>query len=109
MTLLTISKQSVHAYCSKFTNIMNKPLKNKTFLDILRNTRTTPCHEKDNKGNKENNRPFSTLSNFQSFFKQYSKVFFKQLSSYMELKFFRYLTVFRKHHDNQLRQEITKL
>ena len=66
-TLLYIQKQSIYAYCSKFTNIVNKSLKHKTFLDILRNTHITPCH-KDNKGNKENNRPFRKLSTFSKLF-----------------------------------------
>ena len=48
----------------KVTNTMNKSLKTKTFLDIPANIQITPWHKKDNKGNKENNRPFSTLPNF---------------------------------------------
>ena len=59
-TLTAIPKQSVHVYSSKFTNMMNKSLKNKTFLDFLRNTQITQCPKKDNKGHKKNNRLFST-------------------------------------------------
>ena len=45
-TLKSIPKQSVHVYCSKSSNIMNNSLKNKMFLDILRNTKKTLCHKK---------------------------------------------------------------
>ena len=47
---------------------MNKSLKNKTFLDILRTTDITPCHKKDSKESKKNNRPFSTLATFPKWF-----------------------------------------
>ena len=67
-TLIAIPKQSDHVYSSNFTHIMNKSLKNKTFLDILRNTQITQCPKKDNKGNKENNRPFSILLNLSKLF-----------------------------------------
>ena len=49
--LKSISKQSVHVYCAKLTNITNDCLKNKTFLDYLKNAQINRCHKKD-KGNK---------------------------------------------------------
>ena len=49
--LKSISEQSVHVYCAKLTNTMNDCLKNKTFLDYLKNAQINPCHKKD-KGNK---------------------------------------------------------
>ena len=62
----------------KLTNIMNNCLKNKTFLDVSKTVQITACHKKD-----------------------YSKVFerliHQQLSSYMELKFSRFLSGFRKN------------
>ena len=67
-TLISIPKQPAHVHCSKFTNIMNDSLQDKTFLDILRNTQITPCHKTDNKGNKENYRSVSILSNFSKVF-----------------------------------------
>ena len=70
--LISIQKQSVHAYCSNFTNIINKSLKNKTFLDILRNTDITPCHKKDNKESKKNIDLSAHSQLFQSGFKQYT-------------------------------------
>ena len=62
--LVFVPKQSVHVYCSKLTNIMNGCLKNKMFLDNVKNTQITSCHKKKKKGNKENYRPVSILSNF---------------------------------------------
>ena len=41
---IAISKQSVHVQCTKLTIVMNNRLKNKTFLDILKNAQITPCH-----------------------------------------------------------------
>ena len=67
-TLISIPKQPVHVYCSELTIIMNDSLKNKRFLCILRNTQITSCHKKDNKGNKENYRSVSILSNFSQVF-----------------------------------------
>ena len=63
-TLVFIPKQSIHVYCSKLTNIMNGCLKNKMFLNNIENTQITPCHKRKNKGNKENCRLASILSNF---------------------------------------------
>ena len=63
-TLVFIPKQSIHVYCSKLNNIMNGCLKNKIFLDNIKNTQITPCHKKKKKENKENYRPVSILPNF---------------------------------------------
>ena len=41
---ISISKQSVHVQCTKLTSVINNRLKNKTFLDILKNAQITPCH-----------------------------------------------------------------
>ena len=67
-TLKSILKQPVHVYCSKLSNIMSNSLKNKMFLDILRNTKKTLCHKKDNKGSKENYKAVCILSNFSNAF-----------------------------------------
>ena len=51
--------------------IMNDSLRNKTFLDLLRNTKKkkTPCHKKDNKGNKK----LTDLSAYFQIFQRYFK------------------------------------
>ena len=78
---MSISKQSVHVYCTKLTNIINN-FKNKSVSWYCQNCSNNSmlCHPKDNKGTKENYWPVSTLLSF-------SKLIHQQLSSNMELKF----------------------
>ena len=52
---------SLLIYCLKLANIMNGCLEKKMFLGNLENTQITPRHKNNNKGNKENYRPFSIL------------------------------------------------
>ena len=47
---------------------------------------------------KDNDRPISTLSNFTKLFES---ILFTQLNGYMQNKFSKYLTGFRKNHDTQ--------
>ena len=86
--LNSISKQSVHVYCTKLTNIMNNSLKDKKFLD-----------KKDNKVNKENYGPVSIISKFSEVFE---RSVHHQLSSYMELKLSKFVKDFRKNHQYAL-------
>ena len=84
-------EQLVQVYWSKFTNVMNKSLKNKTVPDILKNALITPCHKKDGNRNKENYWPVIILSNF---LKVIERLIHQKLSSNMEPKFSRFLKVF---------------
>lgn len=84
-------EQLVQVYWSKFTNVMNKSLKNKAVPDILKNALTTPCHKKDGNRNKENYWPVIILSNF---LKVIERLIHQKLSSNMEPKFSRFLKVF---------------
>ena len=61
-------KETIDAYCPKLTQIMNYCLKNNFFPDILKNVEITPCFKKGDKGEKENYRPVSILSNFSKVF-----------------------------------------
>ena len=95
---ISILKQSVHIYYSKLTKIMNDCLKTKCFLTLIKNAQITPCHKKDDKGNKENYRLVSILADFSKVFK---RLIHQQLSSYMKPTFSRFLTSFRKNHTTQ--------
>ena len=72
--------------------------KNKMFLTLIKNAQITPCHKKDDKGNKENYRLVSILADFSKVFK---RLIHQQLSSYMKPTFSRFLTSFRKNHTTQ--------
>lgn len=61
------------------------------FPDILKNARITPCHKKDDKGNKNNYRPVSVLSDFFNLFE--ILIWNYIIWNYMELKFSQFLVL----------------
>ena len=61
------------------------------FPDILKNARITPCHKKDDKGNKNNYRPVSALSDFFNLFERL--IWNYIIWNYMELKFSQFLVL----------------
>ena len=63
-----IMKETIDVYCPKLTQIMNDCLRNNFFPDILKNAEITSCFKKGDKGEKENYRPVSILSNFSKVF-----------------------------------------
>ena len=65
---VSITKETIDAYCPKVTQIMIDCLKNNFFPDILKNAEITPCFKKGDKGRKENYRQVSILSNFSKVF-----------------------------------------
>ena len=77
-------------------NIVNGCLKNKMFLDNLEITQITPWHKKKNKGNKENYKLVSILSNF---WKVFERLIHRKLRSSKEPKFSIFLTDFTKNHN----------
>ena len=87
-------KETIDAYCPKLTQIMNDCLKNKFFPDILKNTKIT--EKKENKGETKNYRPVSILSLFS---KVFSRLIYNQLNEFMETKFSKFLSSFRKNHN----------
>ena len=68
------------------------------FPDILKNAEITPSFKKGDKGENENYRPVSILSNFS---KVFERLIYNQLNKFMETKFFKFLTDFRKNHNAQ--------
>lgn len=61
------------------------------FPDILKNAHITPCHEKGGKGNKNNYRPVSVLSDFFNLFERL--IWNYIIWNYMEPKFSRFLVL----------------
>ena len=84
---VSIMKETIDAYCPKLTQIINH---------ILKNAEITPCFKKGDKGEKENYRPVSILSNFS---KAFERLIYSQLNEFMETKFSKFLTGFQKNHN----------
>ena len=95
---VSIMKETFDAYCPKLPQIINDCLENNIFSDIRKNSEITPCFKKGNKSEKENYRPFSTLS---SFSKVFEKTIYNQLNEFIETKFSKFLAGFRKNHNTQ--------
>ena len=62
--LVSIIKETIDAYFPKLTQIMNDCLRNNFFPDIPKNAEITSYFKKGDKGEKENYRQVSILSNF---------------------------------------------
>ena len=58
----------------------------------------TPVYKKDDMNDKQNYRPVSTLSNLSKVFED---LVYSQINTYMKVKFFKYLTGFRKNQNTQ--------
>ena len=70
---------------------MNDCLNNNFFPDILKNAKITPRFKKRDKGEKENYRPDSILSNFS---KVFERLIYNQLNQFMDTKFSKFLIGF---------------
>ena len=82
-------KETIDAYCSKLTQIMNDCLKNIFSSYTKKNAEITPCFKKGNKGEKENYGPVSIMSYFSKVFErlicnQLNKIF--QISPWLSKK-----------------------
>ena len=91
-------KQFANCYCEKLTNILNDCLKENRFPNLMKVAEISPVFKKLSNTSKDNYRPISTLSNFAKLFES---IIYSQLNDYMENKFSKYLTGFRKNHNTQ--------
>ena len=72
--------KAIDAYCPKLTQIINDCLKNNFFLIyIIKNAEITTCFKKRDKGEKDNYRSVSILSDFSKVFKW---LIYNQLNEY---------------------------
>ena len=93
---ITIIKSFVHCYCEKLTSILNDCLEESKFPNLMKIAEITPVFKKLDNTSKDNYRPVNTLSNFTKLFES---LIFTQLNRYMQNKFSKYLTGFRKNHN----------
>ena len=89
-----ILKKSINAYLSELTIFINDCLKRGVFPDDLELADITPILKKEDSLNKENYGHVSILPRL-------SKVFEKQIDSFMKNNFSFYLCGFRKNHNGQ--------
>ena len=96
--LISIIKNFATCYCEKLASIFNDCLKENKFPNLMKIAEISPVSEKLDNTSKDNNRPISTLSNFT---KHFESILFTQLNGYMQNKFSKFLTGFRKNHSTQ--------
>ena len=95
---VSILKNSIQVYSGKLTFLLNNCLQEGIFPDDLKYADVTPVFKKGDNTAKENYRPISTLSNFS---KVFERLLHNQISNFMESKFSKFLTGFRKKHNTQ--------
>ena len=95
---VTIIKSFVHCYCEKLASIFNDSLEESKFPNLMKIAEIIPVFKKLDNTSKDNYRPISTLCNFTKLFES---LIFTQLNRYMQNKFSKYLTGFRKNHNTQ--------
>ena len=91
-------KQFPNCCCEKLTNILNDCLKENRFPNLMKVAEISLVFKKLDNTSKDNYRPISTLCNFA---KICESIIYSQLNDYMENKFSKYLTGFRKNHNTQ--------
>jgi len=89
---------SSNVISKKLTQIFNDCLKNNTFPESLKLAEVIPLFKKNDNTKKSNYRPISILP---SLSKVFERIIHKQISSYMNNKFSKKLSGFRKHHNTQ--------
>ena len=94
-----IPNKHIQIYSKKLADVFNESIKMGKFPDILKKSEVMQVHKKDSMNDKQNYRPMSTLSNLSKVFK---KRIYSQINTYMSEKFSKYLTGFRKNHNNTL-------
>ena len=77
---------------------MNDCLKENRFPNLMKGAKINPVLKKLEKTSKNNYRPISTLSNSAKLFES---IIYSQPKDYVEKKFSKYLTGFRKNHNTQ--------
>ena len=91
--LVSVMKQFPNCYCETLTNILNDYLKENRLPNLMKVAKLSPVFKKLDNTSKDNYRPISTLSNFAKFFES---IIYSKLNDYMETKFSKYHTAFRK-------------
>ena len=92
-----ILKNSINAYLSELTILINNYLKEGVFPDDLKLADIAPIFKKEDL-NKENYRPVSILPHLS---KVFERILYKQIDSFMKKKFSHYLCRFRKNYNAQ--------
>ena len=91
-------KNFATCYCEKLASIFDDCLKENKFPNLMKIAEINPVFKKLDNTSKDNYRPISTLSNFTKLFES---ILFTQLNRYMQNKFRKNLTGFRKNHNTQ--------
>ena len=95
---ISLIKNFASCYCEKLASIFNDCLKENKFPNLIKIAEISPVFKKLDNASKDNYRPISTLSNFTKLFES---ILFTQLNRYMQNKFRKNLTGFRKNHNTQ--------
>ena len=95
---VSVMKQFANCYCEKLKSILNDCLKENRFSNLMKVDEISAVFKKFDNNFKVNYRSISTLSNFAKLFEN---IIHSQLNDYMENKFSKYLTGFRKNHNTQ--------
>ena len=90
----SIIKNFVTCYCEKLASIFKDCLKKNKFSNLIKIAEISAVFIKLDNTSKDNYRPISTLSNFTKLFE--STLFTQLNNKYMQNKFSKYLTGFRK-------------
>ena len=93
-----ILKNSINAYFSELTILINNCVKKGVFPNDLKLADITPTLKKEDSLNKENYRPVSIPPHLS---KMFERVLYTQIHSFMKKKFSPYLYGFRKNHNAQ--------
>ena len=93
-----ILKKSVDIYIKEITFIINECIENGIFPDDLKLADVSRIFKKEDCFQKENYRPVSILPNMS---KVFERILYKQIDTFMTIKFFPNLYGFRKNHNAQ--------
>ena len=95
---VTILKDCIDVYLVHLKNSVNHSLQTSAFPQKLKEAEVIPLYKKLDPLSKENYRPVSLLPHLS---KVFERIIYKQINSYMEDKFAKCLTGFRKSHGTQ--------
>ena len=96
---ILIIKNFANCYCEKLASSFNNCLKENKFPNLMKIAKIGPVFKKLVNTSKDNYRPISTLSNFTNLFES---ILFTQLNRYIQNKFSKHHTGFRKNTQNSL-------
>ena len=95
---ISIIKNFATSYCENLASTFNDCLKENRFPNLMKVAEISQVFKRLDNNSKDNYRPISTLSNFTKLFES---ILFTQLNRYMQNKFLKYLTGFRKNYNTQ--------